>query len=138
MQEELRIEVLYILGVVTLFVLIIGLVVSAVFAKKITGPVVVLTNVAEEVAAGDYANVSLLKSIIARSDEMGTLAKVFDTMIQAVKRRETELKRQVNELRIEIDHKKQKTELKRITGPDYFKQRKQKAADLRRNVLEDE
>ena len=138
MQYDLRVEELYILGVVTLFVLIIGLLVSAVFARKITGPVVVLTNVAEEVAAGDYANVSLLRNIISRSDELGTLATVFDTMIQAVRRRETELKRQVTELRIEIDHKRQKTELKKITGTDYFKQLKQKAADLRRNVLEDE
>ena len=138
MQYELRVEELYILGVVTLFVLIIGLVVSGIFARRITGPVIVLTNVAEEVAGGDYANVSLLRSIISRPDEMGSLAKVFNHMIEAVKQRETDLKRQVSELRIEIDHKKQKTELKKITGTDYFKELKQKAANLRRNVLEEE
>lgn len=138
MQDELRVEELYTLGVVTLFVLMIGLVVSAVFAKRITAPVIVLTKVAEQVAGGDYANVSRLQRIVSRPDEMGTLAEVFQHMVEAVKRRETDLKRQVSELRIEIDHKKQKTELKKITGTDYFKQLKQKAGDLRRGATQEE
>ncbi|MDD5206089.1 MAG: ECF transporter S component [Desulfobacterales bacterium] len=138
MQDELRIEELYILGVVTLFVLMFGLVVSAVFAKRITAPVILLTDVAEQAGDGNYANVSLLKDILSRPDEMGTLAKVFRNMIESVERRETDLKRQVNELRIEIDLKKQKTDLKKITGTDYFKQLKQKAGDLRLTVSDQE
>lgn len=138
MQEELRIEELYILGMVTLLVLIIGLLVSAVFAKRITAPVIVLTRVAEQVSGGNYANLSHLEAIVSRSDEMGTLASVFKQMVRAVEKRETELKRQVKELRIEIDHKKQKTELKKITGTDYFKQLKQKAGDLRMKVSQEE
>ena len=138
MQDELRIEELYLLGVVTLLVLIFGLLVSAVFAKRITAPIIVLTRVAEQVSGGNYAKVSHLDAIILRSDEMGTLASVFKRMVQAVEKRETELKRQVKELRIEIDHKKQKTELKKITGTDYFKQLKRKAGDLRKKVSEEE
>ncbi|RJR52646.1 MAG: HAMP domain-containing protein [Desulfobacteraceae bacterium] len=138
MQNELRIEELYILGAVTLFVLVFGLVVSAFFAKRITAPVILLTDVAEQAAGGSYANVSLLEKIVSRPDEMGTLATVFRNMIRAVEQRETDLRRQVSELRIEIDRKKQKTDLKKITGTDYFKQLKQKAGDLRRSVSEQE
>jgi len=137
MQDTLRVEELYILGGIILLVLMIGLSVSAVFAKRITAPVILLTEVAERVAGGDYADVSHLQRTLSRSDEMGTLAKVFLHMVQAVERREADLKRQVDELRIEIDHKKQKTELKKITGTDYFKQLKQKAGDLRRKVTEE-
>ena len=136
MQDELRIEELYILGVVTLCVLIVGLAVSAIFAKRITAPVTVLTDVAEQVASGDYANISLLQNIVSRPDEMGTLARVFGNMVRAVEQREADLKRQVSELRIEIDHKKQKADLEKITGTDYFKQLKQKAEQLRREASE--
>lgn len=138
MQNELKIEELYTLGIVTLFVLMIGLAVSAISAKKITDPVITLTDVAKQVAGGNYTNMSVLKGIVSRSDEMGTLATVFQNMVQAVERRESDLKRQVSALRIEIDHKKQKTELKKITGSDYFKQLKEKAGDLRKKVAEKE
>ena len=136
MQDELKIEELYTLGAVTLLVLMVGLLVSALFAKRITDPIIVLTRVALQVSRGNYANVSRLETIMSRSDEMGTLASVFKEMVRSVENRETELKQQVRDLRIEIDHKKQKTELKKITGTDYFKQLKKKAGVLRTTISE--
>jgi methyl-accepting chemotaxis protein len=134
MQEEVPIEKLYMLGGITIFVLIIGLAVSAVFAKKITSPLTVLTTLAEEAAGGDYSSVKLLHRFLKRHDEIGVLAKVFNNMIQAVEKRETAYKQEVSELRIKIDHKKQKEELNKITGTNYFQNLKLKAGDLRRKA----
>lgn len=134
MSTEIRIKELYMLGAITLLVLIIGLAVSALLAKRMSSPLVTLTRVAEKVRAGDYSNAPLLRYLFKRQDEIGMLAHVFSDMIQAVESRETALKREVKELRIEIDHKKQQAELKKITGTDYFKNLKQKAGDLRRKA----
>ncbi len=138
MSDAIRIEELYMLGVVTLLVLVIGLAMSAVLAKRMSSPLVTLTRVAEKVEAGDYSNASMLQDLLVRQDEVGMLAKVFDDMVQAVETREKALKREVKELRIEIDHKKQQADLKKITGTDYFKQLKQKARDLRREAADPE
>ncbi len=138
MQDELRIEELYLLGALTLLVLMVGLVISAVLARRITAPVIVLTDVAEKVAAGDYAATPVLEEITPRTDEIGTLAGVFRKMVQAVERREADLQRQLSELRIKIDPEKQETELERITGTEYFKELRRKAGDLRRSVINDD
>ncbi len=134
MQEEIQVEELYTLGAVTLVVLIVGLAVSAVSAKKITAPVVTLTNVARQVAHGDYSHVSKLTSIRNRPDELGTMAAVFSDMVRSVEKREEELKQEVKTLKVRIDRSKQTADLEKITGSDYFKLLKQKAGNLRRKA----
>jgi len=134
MGNEMQVELLYTLGTVTLLVLIIGLAVSAFLSKKITAPVINLTDVARRVEGGDYSSAEELQDIIDRPDELGIMAKVFSGMIQSVKKREQDLQRRLTTLRIEIDRKKQSAELKKITGSDYFKMLKQKASNLRRQA----
>jgi HAMP domain-containing protein len=136
MGNEMQVELLYTLGAVTLLVLIIGLAVSAFLSKKITAPVINLTAVARRVEDGDYSSTEELQGIIARPDELGIMAKVFSCMIQAVKKREQDLQRQLTTLKIEIDRKKQSAELEKITGSDYFKMLKQKAGNLRRQATD--
>ncbi|MCP4579532.1 MAG: HAMP domain-containing protein [Deltaproteobacteria bacterium] len=131
MQEEIRVEELYTLGAVTLVVLMIGLAVSAVSSKKITAPIMRLTDTARRVAQGDYSHVDQLHAISRRPDELGTMAGVFSNMVRAVKKREDDLEREVRTLRVKIDRNKQNADLKKITGSDYFKTLKKKAGDLR-------
>ncbi|MFP3911524.1 MAG: ECF transporter S component [Desulfobacteraceae bacterium] len=134
MQEEIQVEELYTLGAVTLIVLIIGLAVSAVSSKKITAPVVTLTNVAHRVGEGDYSHVAELRTIGSRPDELGTMATVFSDMVRSVEKREQDLRQEVRTLRVRIDRKKQTADLEKITGSDYFKTLKQKAGNLRRRA----
>ena len=134
MGDRLRVEELYTLGSVTLVVLAIGLGVSAFTSKRITAPVVSLTRVARQVGDGDYSRLDALEVIRRRSDEMGTMAEVFSEMVQSVQKREQELKKEVQTLKVLIDRDKQSADLEKITGSDYFKSLKQKAGKLRRRT----
>ncbi len=131
MQDQIQVEELYTLGAVTVIVLIIGLAMSAFSSKRITAPLIRLTDVAHRVSDGDYSKVGELREITGRQDELGTMATVFSSMVRAVQTREQNLKRQVATLKIEIDRKKQDAELQEITGSDYFKMLKKKAGNLR-------
>jgi len=138
MQEEIRVEELYTLGALTLVVLMVGLAVCAVSSKRITAPVISLTNVARRAAEGDYAHTRELESIRKRPDELGVMAAVFSDMVHAVERREEALQREVRTLRVKIDRGRQDADLEKITGSDYFKRLKKKAGALRRRTGEDE
>lgn len=83
---------------------------------------------------------SWLASVIRRSDEMGHLARVFDTMAQQVQTRVARLKQEVAHLRIEIDEAKQAQQVAEIVETDYFKELERKARHLRnqRNQQSDE
>ncbi|MCK5680720.1 ECF transporter S component [bacterium] len=131
MHEKLRIEELYTLGIITLIILIVGIAVSAVSSKKITAPLVSLTNAARHIADGNYSDVEELSSISSRQDELGTLASVFLKMTQAVAKREQDLQKELTVLKIKIDHNQQSSDLKKITGSNYFKLLKKKAHNLR-------
>ncbi len=65
-----------------------------------------------------------LSQVAARSDELGQLARVFQRMVQSVRTREQEveaqLKRQLQELQIEIDQQKRNKEVAEIIQSDYF------------------
>jgi HAMP domain-containing protein len=102
-----------------------------VISRSLTRPVIALTTVAEQVAKGDYdQSVSALYSGIFR-DEVATLAQVFEMMIGKVREREESLKRQVQELRIEIDQVKKAKQVAEITETEYFQQLQEHAARMR-------
>jgi hypothetical protein len=54
-----------------------------------------------------------------------------------VRAREDRLRREVAELRIEIDEAKQTQRVAEITGSDYFQELRGRASELRRMVDED-
>ncbi|MEO0825610.1 MAG: HAMP domain-containing protein, partial [Cyanobacteria bacterium J06642_9] len=60
------------------------------------------------------------------------LASVFQTMAEQVYAREQKLKRQVAELRIEIDQAKKTRQVAEITETDYFRELRRKAKELRK------
>ena len=88
-----------------------------------------LTSAAAALEDGFYEPESIAE-VTARDDALGQLAGVFDRMAKEVVNREARLKKQVRELRIEIDNKKRAREVAEITESDYFKEieRKAKAA----------
>jgi translation initiation factor 1 (eIF-1/SUI1) len=56
---------------------------------------------------------------------------MFQQMVREVRLRETRLKQEVQQLRIEIDESRKSRQVAEITETDYFAQLKQKAKDLR-------
>jgi CheY-like chemotaxis protein len=72
-----------------------------------------------------------LDEVARRSDELGQLALVFQEMARQVYARERQLKQQVQQLRIEIDHVRKAREVADITESDYFQQLLDKADELR-------
>ena len=79
-----------------------------------------------------------LDEVARRPDELGQLALVFQEMARQVYAREQQLRRQVQQLRIEIDQAKKAREVAEITESDYFQQLLSKADELRNRVMADE
>jgi two-component system cell cycle response regulator len=73
-----------------------------------------------------------LDGVAARDDALGQLARVFRRMAREVAAREQALRREVRELRIEIDARRAATQVAEITETDYFQDLQRKASALRR------
>lgn len=101
------------------------------FSKYVTRPIVSLTGVANRIAEGDYQQ-DLTKISVSRfPDEINTLAGVFAIMIDKVRVREENLKKRVEELRIEIDEVKRQKQVDEIVESDFFRDLQVKARDMR-------
>ena len=96
-----------------------------------------VTAAAAAIRANTFKSESL-DEVARRSDELGQLALVFQEMARQVYAREQQLQRQVQQLRIEIDHAKKAREVAEITESDYFQQLLGKADELRNRVMADE
>ncbi|MDJ0702133.1 MAG: cache domain-containing protein [Leptolyngbyaceae cyanobacterium MO_188.B28] len=101
-------------------------------AYQIAKPVLIITNAAAEIETGKFEP-GRLESVKHRLDELGRLARVFQSMAKQVYVREQKLKRQVAELQIEIDQTKKARQVAEITETDYFQSLRQKAKQLRRH-----
>jgi DNA-binding response OmpR family regulator len=90
-----------------------------------------LTRAAAAVETGTFDPGSLAE-VAARTDALGHLARVFQSMAREVYAREQRLKQQVQELRIEVDEAKKARQVAEITETDYFRELRQKAHKLRK------
>ena len=123
-----RVVVSFLITYATLFFLVYLL------SRGLTRPITALTAVAERVAEGEYdQDISKLYSGRMR-DEVSTLAHVFDMMIDKVHAREEHLKRQVRELRIEVDQTKKERHVREIVESDYFRDLQATAREMRRRA----
>jgi len=84
--------------------------------------------IVSEVAELDLASVD---SLAQHDDALGRLARVFQRTIGEVRAREASLRREVQQLRIEIDTVKRDQELDKITNSDYFRRVRQQAREWR-------
>lgn len=89
-----------------------------------------VTAAAAAVEEGKF-QFSMLDTIVSRNDGLGQLARVFKGMIIQIRQREETLKRQVEELTIEIDQTKRVQQVSQITQTDYFQELQQKVKKLR-------
>lgn len=89
-----------------------------------------LTAAATAVEAGGFEPDSL-DEVVARTDALGQLARIFQQMAREVRAREERLQRQVRELRIEVDEAKRAREVAEITGTEYFRNLQERAQQLR-------
>jgi DNA-binding response OmpR family regulator len=92
--------------------------------------VALLTDAAQAVEQENF-NLDLLATVVDRTDALGNLARVFRHMAEQVYAREQRLKRQVQELRIELDEARQARQVAEITESDYFQDLRSQAGDLR-------
>ena len=115
------------------FVLTLALLVIAVLAlaSRVTRPIVALTRAAQRIGQGDYdQDLSAFRSGRFR-DEVATLTEVFELMVSKVYQREQTLRRQVEELKIEIDEAKRQKQVSEIVDSDYFQNVQARAQAMR-------
>jgi methyl-accepting chemotaxis protein len=94
-------------------------------------PILEFTDAAEAVGEGNYDQDFTSLTSTRFPDEISTLAGVLSIMIDKVSQREQNLKRRVEELRIEIDGVKRKQEVQKIVETDSFRDLRDKARAMR-------
>jgi HAMP domain-containing protein len=127
----------FVIAYVILFVLVY------LASSALTGPIIRLTRATELIAEGNYdqdlsqLDQGLLSRVNPR-DEIGTLADVFNIMVGKVHQREQTLIKQVEELRIEIDDSKRKTQVSEIVDSEFFQELQAKSRAMRQRRLAEE
>jgi hypothetical protein len=89
-----------------------------------------LTAAAAAIEAGIYDPESL-DDVAARTDALGQLARLFQSMERAISAREQRLRHEVQQLRIVIDEARQARQVAEITETDYFQRLRGQASQLR-------
>lgn len=120
-------EIIYIgFGVATLMLILIVL-----LARQLAKPILAITTTATKIESGEF-DLTPLKAVKFRLDELGNLARVFENMANKIHARENQLKQEITELRIEIDQQKKEEEVKEIVETDFFQDLENKAKSLRK------
>ncbi len=88
-----------------------------------------VTQAAAALETGDISPEGL-HPVAARDDELGQLARVLQQAAAEVQQRETALKRQLEELQIEIDQAKRQQEVTQITRSVYFQDIQKEVASV--------
>ncbi len=98
--------------------------------QVIARPILKVAHAAADIEAETFQQESLI-GVAQRTDELGQLARVFQTMAEQIYMREQTLKQQVQELRIEINETKRQKQVKEIVESDFFQDLASKAQTLR-------
>ena len=103
-------------------------------ANIFTKPIARLTSLAAKFGEGDYEHDQDLATLSQTRypDEIATLAQVFTIMVGKVRKREEGLKKQVAELKIEIDEVKRSQQVSEIVDSDFFQDLQAKARAMRK------
>jgi HAMP domain-containing protein len=103
-------------------------------AFAITNPLRHITQAAQTLESGEKFEEEDLQSVTKGTDELAQLARVFSKMAVEIQAREANLKRQVEELKIEIDEAKKTRHVEQIVESDYFKELQANAKLLRQRA----
>ena len=121
-------------ALVSVAVIVIGALISFLLSSSITQPVRKLTGAARAIERGERFEPERIASLTKARDELAHLAQVFGRMAVEVQAREERLKRQVEELRIEIDEVRKARQVAEITETEYFQDLRQHAAKMRKRA----
>jgi len=136
-QQIGRTQNTFILTFVVLIPIVIGL--AFWLARTISKPVLSVTTAAQSMEKGELTEEDISKLNQSQGeDEVATLSRVFAKMAAEVKARENRLKKQVEELRIEVDQSKKARQVAEIIDTDYFQNLKKKAKEMRNKKEENE
>ncbi len=104
----------------------------------LTRTIMSLTKVSARIGEGDYQQnlAHLTKSRFP--DEVTMLARVFAIMVDKVRQREETLKKEVAELRIEIDETRRQKQVSEIVDTEFFQDLRAKARSMRSRSKRDE
>jgi len=103
-----------------------------------------ITEMSRRVAKGDYSFIGETQPVKTskkkgrEQEKIGQLMAEFTAMVQGVREREEELKRQVQKLALQIDEKKRKREFEEITKSDFYANLKEQAKALREQRMDNE
>jgi len=112
---------------------------AGLLAQSMSRPLLRLTRAAQSMEAGQLTSDQAAELESTESaDEIGRLSQVFGRMAQEVISREKQLRREVKQLRIEIDEVKKARHVQEIVDTDYFKELQAAAREMRRQAEEDE
>ncbi len=109
MQDSVRIANRF-LAYVGIAVIAVGLVLSSVFARKVTGPVMKLADISERMARLDF---DVKYDAKEREDEIDILGRSMNKMSENLEKTISELKTANNELQLDIAHKTEIDEMRR-------------------------
>jgi HAMP domain-containing protein len=99
--------------------------------QTVARPVEALGQVARRVGGGDYTQ-RFARSMATRYiDEFDVLAETFNEMVAQVDQREQSLRREVAELRIEINEAKRQQNVEEVVDTEFFRELQAKAQQLR-------
>lgn len=118
-------------------VLVVGgitAIVALLLARSIARPIHKLTAAAQALEQDNF-HPETLADASRTQDDIGRLVRVFLNMASEVKAREQKLKRQVIDLRVEIDETKRVTQVAEITENEHFRQLQQKIQKLKQQVI---
>lgn len=96
-----------------------------------------ITDMSRRVAKGDYSFIGETQPLPTHNEKENTEEKVgrlmaeFITMVQGIRKREDELRKQVQKLILQIDQAKRKQAFDEITGADFYARLKEQAKELR-------
>jgi hypothetical protein len=85
----------------------------------------------QRIAAGDYKTSGVVESEKYQDQTLATLAAEFAQMAAHVQKREETLRKEVAQLKIEIDEVKRKKDADSIMQSEYYQSLKDKVKDLR-------
>lgn len=101
-------------------------------SSRITSPIISLTRAANAIGEGNY-DLDISKLFAGTiHNEVDTLARVFNVMLDKVRDRVVKLQQQVSSLRIEIDEAKRKQQVEDIASSDFFRDLQSKATQFRK------
>lgn len=117
--------------VISIFVVTTAGLAVLIVDRIVARPILRVAQAAASIEAEKFAFDSLTP-VAQRTDELGQLARVFQNMAKQVYVREQNLKKQVQELKIEIDEAKRQKQVGEIVETDFFQDLVGKAQTLRK------